>query len=304
MNSTPPTVLLVSAEQTQTVNISPRLLRAVKPLLFTFAVLVLLLAAALSWLGWQHVQTRIQHAQVQQAWQQEVADLKNQTSAEIQEKTAEIQTKVAALQKSKQVVLDLQDYLSKRGVHVKPVAIPTEPGKPIDSAGGPARPVLGVFGKEVPFTGTFAEDAETLLQALELTPLGSPYKGAITSRFGSRANPFTGRGSEGHSGLDIKGRTGDPIRATAKGRVVFAGTQNGYGKVVRVRHGNGYETLFAHLSKINVKVGQRLQAGDVLGLLGSTGRSTGPHLHYEVIHKGKRLNPEKFLSLAAAWAKK
>ncbi len=297
MNSTPTTVLLVSATQTESIDINPRLLRIVKPLLFTSGILLLLLVAAISWLGWQHWQVRNQRVAVQQALQKQIADLKNYTSAEIQ-------SKVAALQKSEKVVLDLQNYLSKRGVHVKNVAIPVKPGKPIESAGGPERIEVGKLGQEVPFTGTFAEDAQTLLQALERTPLGAPHKGAITSRFGSRSNPFTGRGAEGHSGLDIKGKTGDFVRSTAKGRVVFAGTQGGYGNVVRVRHGNGYETLFAHLSKINVKVGQSLKAGDVLGLVGSTGRSTGPHLHYEVIHKGERLNPEKFLSLAASWAKK
>lgn len=306
MNSTPPTVLLVSATQTESININPRLLRAIKPLLLVTAALLVLLTCALGWLAWQHIQTQNQHAAAQQVWQREITDLKNHSSAELRAKAEEIESKVAALQKSKKVVLDLQDYLRTRGVHVKPVVIPTEAGKPIDSAGGPKRlriEDLGL-GQEVPFTGSFAEDAQTLLQALERTPLGLPHNGAITSRFGSRANPFTGKGKESHSGIDFKGRTGAPIRATAKGRVVFAGTQNGYGKVVRVRHGNGYETLFAHLSKINVKVGQRLKAGDVLGLLGSTGRSTGPHLHYEVIKRGKRLNPEKFLSLAADWVKK
>lgn len=297
-----PTVLVVSANQTQSVDISPRLLLMTKPLLLALCALLLACVCALGGLAWYHISARQahisarqQHAATQQALQRKIADLKNYTSAEIR-------SKVMALKKSEKVVLDLQDYLRKRGVHVKPVAIPSKPGEPTPFAGGPK--TIGKIGQEVPFTGSFAEDAQTLLQALERTPLGAPHAGAVTSRFGSRSNPFTGRGRENHSGLDFRGRTGEPIRATAKGKVVFAGTQNGYGKVVRVRHGNGYETLFAHLSKINVKVGQHLQTGEELGLLGSTGRSTGPHLHYEVIHHGQRLDPEKFLSLAAAWVKK
>ena len=75
--------------------------------------------------------------------------------------------------------------------------------------------------------------------------------------------------------------------------------QGGYGNVVRLVHGNGYETVFGHLSRINVQTGQTIRAGDVLGLVGSTGRSTGPHLHYEVLRGGERLNPEQFLSLNA-----
>lgn len=302
MDSIQPTVLVVSANQTQSVNISPRLLLMTKPLLWALCASLLASVVAFGGLVWyhmserqQHVQARQQHAAATQALQQEITELKNFTSAEIQ-------SKVAALQKSEKVVLDLQDYLRKRGVHVKPISVPSKPGKPTPFAGGPEK--VGKIGQEVPFTGSFAEDAETLLQALERTPLGLPHGGAITSRFGLRPNPFTGRGRESHSGLDFRGRTGEPIRATAKGRVVFAGTQGGYGKVVRVRHGSGYETLYAHLSKINVKVGQRLHAGETVGLLGSTGRSTGPHLHYEVIQRGKRLDPEKFLSLAAAWVKK
>ena len=121
----------------------------------------------------------------------------------------------------------------------------------------------------------------------------------LTSHYGNRANPFSGRGAEDHGGLDIKGNTGDPVRATANGRVSFAGVQGGYGNVVRLVHGNGYETVFGHISRINVQTGQTIRAGDVLGLVGSTGRSTGPHLHYEVLRGGERLNPEQFLSLNA-----
>ena len=79
--------------------------------------------------------------------------------------------------------------------------------------------------------------------------------------------------------------------------MAFAGVQGGYGNVVRVTHGHGFETVYAHLSRIDVKAGESLQAGHVVGLLGSTGRSTGPHLHYEVVRNGERLDPENYLNL-------
>ena len=90
-----------------------------------------------------------------------------------------------------------------------------------------------------------------------------------------------------------------PHAARARGKVVFAGRQGGYGNLVQVAHAHGYVTAYAHLSRIDVKPGQLLEAGDVVGALGSTGRSTGPHLHYEVQRDGERVDPEHFLSLAS-----
>ena len=282
-----PTVLVVSADQTQTVSIHPRLLFMIKPLLAVLAVLVAGLLAALSLLGVRYFNERQQFATTTRELQKQVLDLQNFTSAEIN-------TKLEALKKSEKLVLDLQNYLKDRGVSVKPVKIESQPGQPIPSAGGP---VLSVPVQNMPFSSAFSEGAETLLQAVQRTPLGVPHKGPLTSRFGNRPNPFTGRGSEFHGGIDIKGKTGEDIRATANGKVTFAGVQSGYGNVVRVQHGNGYETVYGHLSRIDVKAGQGIQAGHVVGLLGSTGRSTGPHLHYEVVRNGERLDPENYLNL-------
>lgn len=128
---------------------------------------------------------------------------------------------------------------------------------------------------------------------LEGLLLGIPHHGKITSRFGYRRNPFTNRGLEMHSGIDIKGSIGEPIKATAAGKIVHAGYKGQYGKVVIIEHSNGWETRYAHLSTTKVKVGQKIDAGQVIGTLGNTGRSTGPHLHYELLSYGKKLNPEK-----------
>jgi murein DD-endopeptidase MepM/ murein hydrolase activator NlpD len=119
----------------------------------------------------------------------------------------------------------------------------------------------------------------------------------ISSGFGYRRDPFTGRPAM-HAGLDFRGPAGSPIRAAADGRVAFVGTRQGYGKVVEISHGNGLLTRYAHMSAWKSRVGQEVEAGDVIGLIGSTGRSTGPHLHFEVRINGRAVNPRPFLETA------
>lgn len=140
----------------------------------------------------------------------------------------------------------------------------------------------------------YDKQLKELESKLEGIPLGIPHPGRVTSPFGYRRNPFTGRGREMHSGVDLKGRTGDPIKATAQGRVTFAGYKGDYGYVVMVQHKNGYETRYAHLNRLRVAKGQKIDAGETVGLMGSTGRSTGPHLHYEVLQFNRKLNPERY----------
>jgi len=119
----------------------------------------------------------------------------------------------------------------------------------------------------------------------------------ITSSFGYRRDPFTRR-SAMHSGIDFKGAYGSPIMAAATGEVTFAGWKSGYGKVVEISHGNGIMTRYAHMSRIDVAIGQSVDAGQTVGGLGSTGRSTGPHLHFEVRVNGRPVNPRPFLETA------
>ena len=133
-------------------------------------------------------------------------------------------------------------------------------------------------------------------KALSL-PHGSPTPGQkISSGFGSRRDPFTKRRAV-HSGLDYKARHGTPVFATASGVVVKAKRSGGYGKLIEVDHGNGLTTRYAHLSQMKVNVGQRIKWGQLIGKVGSTGRSTGPHLHYEVRKNGQARNPIKFVRL-------
>ncbi len=121
----------------------------------------------------------------------------------------------------------------------------------------------------------------------------------ISSPFGYRRDPFTGRAAM-HAGLDFRGAIGTPIRAAAKGRVSFVGRRGGYGNVVEIRHGNGVMTRYAHMSKFEAKVGDRVNAGETVGRIGSTGRSTGPHLHFEVRINNRAVDPRPMLEKGAS----
>lgn len=164
----------------------------------------------------------------------------------------------------------------------------------LENAGGPTEEDEGNIEL---LSAYYEEMLANLDKKLENVPLGVPHHGRVTSRFGYRRNPFTNRGREMHSGIDLKGRIGDRVKSTAKGTVVFAGYEGQYGYVVKIKHANNYETRYAHLTKPLVKRGQKVAAGDIIGLLGNTGRSTGPHLHYEILKNNRKVNPEKYFTL-------
>lgn len=129
---------------------------------------------------------------------------------------------------------------------------------------------------------------------LASSPSIKPVSGMITSPFGYRKCPFTG-GKTFHSGLDISNRTGTKIVSTAAGKVVFAGRKNGYGNVIIIDHGYGKATKYAHLRDILVHKHQQVNRGEKIATLGNTGRTTGPHLHYEVLVNGTPANPSKYI---------
>ncbi|MGA1369383.1 MAG: M23 family metallopeptidase, partial [Blastocatellia bacterium] len=132
---------------------------------------------------------------------------------------------------------------------------------------------------------------------LASTPTGWPVRGYISDGFGSRRNPFGGGGYEMHSGLDIATNHGAPINATADGIVLFAGSYQGYGNVVVLDHGYGLTTRYAHMSSIEVEVGQHVTRGKKIGAVGSTGRSTAPHCHYEVRLHDRPVDPIHYLPM-------
>lgn len=126
------------------------------------------------------------------------------------------------------------------------------------------------------------------------TPSIWPVKGWVTSGFGLRTSPFTEKLSM-HTGIDIAARPGTPIAASAGGKVAYEGYDSGLGKVVKIDHGYGLQSVYGHLLKINVKIGQRVRRGSIIGYVGSTGLSTGPHLHYEVLQNETSVNPLRYI---------
>ena len=129
---------------------------------------------------------------------------------------------------------------------------------------------------------------------LQSTPSVWPTRGWVTSGFGYRKSPFTGL-REKHEGWDIGARSGSAVRATADGMVTVAGRERGYGKLIEIDHGYGVVTRYGHNSKNLIKVGSKVKRGQIVALVGNTGRSTGPHLHYEVLVNGVPANPKNYI---------
>jgi murein DD-endopeptidase MepM/ murein hydrolase activator NlpD len=167
--------------------------------------------------------------------------------------------------------------------------------------GGPFVPLkpradAGNFDRQLYRINVARAQVDSLNRTLVNVPVRKPVVGEIelSSGFGVRMDPFIGAPAM-HTGLDFRGDMGEPIRATAAGKVTSAGWSGGYGKMVEVDHGNGFATRYGHMSEIGVSVGQSVRIGQTLGRIGSTGRSTGPHLHYETRVDGNAVDPQKFL---------
>ncbi len=276
------TIMVISNDQrTETMRVNSWLLHNMKPTFIALTTLATALAIGFAVFAIQSKKTAEENA----ALQVKIKDLESYNSAEAA-------AKINELKKTEKTVLQLEEYLDQRGANKPPPKSKADSLEP-QPMGGAYRPIAG----EIPFTSRYNQHAQDLLEAIQNTPIGVPHDGYLTSRFGNRANPFSGQGAENHPGLDFKAQTGDPIHATADGEVVFAGVMNGYGNVVKIAHKSGYETLFAHMSAINTTLGQKVKAGDIIGKVGNTGRSTGPHLHYEVRLNNEPLDPEVFLTL-------
>ncbi|EFL90115.1 M23 family metallopeptidase [Ahrensia sp. R2A130] len=184
----------------------------------------------------------------------------------------------------------LASFLKKQGMRL-PRA--TAVGGPLIELSGAAN-----FDDSVRALDEQMETLATVRKAALFLPHGSPTpNSSISSRFGRRTDPFTKRTAV-HGGLDFRAARGTPVLSTASGRVVKAGRNGGYGKMVEIDHGGGITTRYAHLSRIHVKKGQKIKRGKRIGKVGSTGRSTGPHLHYEVRRKGRVLDPIHYVRLA------
>lgn len=178
-------------------------------------------------------------------------------------------------------------------------------GLPVDSeldkndVGGPLVPLDPslVFDSKVKELDEALDALDQVKKEARKLPLANPAPGhPVTSPFGVRTDPMLGTAAL-HTGMDFRAPIGMPAKVTAAGVVTRAGWAGGYGRMVEVDHGNGFATRYGHLSEIDVAVGQKLAAGEVIGRTGSSGRSTGPHLHYEVRHNGEALDPLRFLSV-------
>jgi murein DD-endopeptidase MepM/ murein hydrolase activator NlpD len=160
-----------------------------------------------------------------------------------------------------------------------------------ENSGGPFIPA------DEPPIDELIKKVDTYLRTIEFMPLGTPVDGDITSKFGNRIDPLNNQPGF-HVGVDIRGRHGTKIRATAAGMVVDAFRNGGYGNYVEIDHGNGYRTVYGHMQNYVVRKGESVKRGQIIGLVGSTGRSLGPHLHYEIRLHRKPVNPAKFMQVA------
>lgn len=227
-------------------------------------------------------------------------DLSNQFTHKLFGEIANAITEIDAGQKDRidTIRLTADSRTQKIASKLKTLGVTIEPPA-TSGVGGPFVPLDRGLEFDV-----YLEALEDSMQRYEYAakkakslPLGSPVKNAkVSSRFGSRVDPFNGRVAM-HSGIDFKAATGTPVLATGNGKVIKAGRSGGYGKVVEVKHPSGLTTRYAHLSRIQVKVGHRVKKGQQVGKVGSTGRSTGPHLHYEVRNGKSARNPAKYLKV-------
>ena len=213
---------------------------------------------------------------------EKIAEMRSQLTT-YEEKKEKMSTAASELNERNEVIKKVMDTL---GINLN---IPKNSGT--KNSGGPFIREPKARYDELLYT------TDKYLKTIQHLPLGRPVQGSITSRFGKRKDPVNGKNAF-HSGIDLHGTRGEKIHATADGIVEKVSRNGGYGKYIRINHGNGYSTGFAHLKKYLVKEGESVKRRQVIGLVGNTGRSTGPHLHYEICLDKKPINPYKFMKIA------
>jgi murein DD-endopeptidase MepM/ murein hydrolase activator NlpD len=271
------TVLVVGTTQgeTKSLRIKTKHINRVKHYAFTACLTLLLLTGAIIFLSLEVSKINKER----EAYTREIAHLKTQipVASDTMQARNYIQNIEDKLEK-------INQYLRKRGIQ----------GFAAKEVGGNDEVPADLSPEES--YALYNERLDDVLAGVAFTPIGYPSNFTVNSRFGYRSDPMRRGRVEFHAGIDFKGRKGDAVKSTADGKVLIAGWFQGYGKCVKIRHKNGLETLYGHLSKVNVKPGQMVSTGQVIGLVGSTGHSTGNHLHYEVRKNGKPVNPGSYLS--------
>jgi murein DD-endopeptidase MepM/ murein hydrolase activator NlpD len=286
MNSKPndlSTVIIVNKNRQRTLQVKTKHLNRLYHYAFSIFGVILLLSVSVIYLRSQNKQQEEEKNQLLS----QLVKLKNAVPIAVPvpqvNKTSNAQAYVQDIQGKLEKI---NDYLKKRGLK----------GFSTKAVGGNGNEEASKLTEDETYS-LYEEYLNRLLHTVAFTPMGYPRVSSLTSFFGYRSDPFNSSHAEFHPGIDFKGSKGDEARCTANGKVVSADWYGGYGKCVRIAHNNGFETLYGHLSRITVKVGEEVTAGQKIGEVGSTGRSTGAHLHYEVRKNGKAINPVKFLTL-------
>jgi murein DD-endopeptidase MepM/ murein hydrolase activator NlpD len=241
-----------------------------------FTILIVLVIHLHSESNLREAQNRVLTAHLQHYKQQKPATIRPQNKLSPRDYIQTIERKLQTI----------NDYLKRRGIK----GFSTQNL----GSGGNGNAEKKLNDSEV--YALYSEYLNKLVTNMAFTPLGYP-KNSSFGGYGYRSDPFNSARAEFHPGLDFQGKKGEAVRCTANGRVIYAGWFSGYGNCVRIAHNNGIETLYGHLSKIFVKVGRQVSTGDTIGAVGSTGHSTGPHLHYEVRVNGRPVNPRNYLTL-------
>lgn len=272
------TVLIVGATkgETKSLRIKTKHINRLKQYAFTICFTLLLLTCTIVFLSFEISKNKKEKL----AYTKQIARLQSQIPAPHDTLQAR-----NYIQKIETKLEKINQYLKKRGIK----------GFAVNDIGGNNEVSADLSLEET--YALYDDRLKDVLIAVAFTPIGYPANFVMNSGFGYRGDPIRKGRVEFHSGIDFKGSRGDAVKSTAGGKVIVAGWFQGYGKCVRIRHKNNLETLYGHLSKINVKVGQMVNTGQVIGQVGSTGHSTGNHLHYEVRKNGKPVNPHNFLSL-------
>ncbi|MCW3489016.1 M23 family metallopeptidase [Dethiobacter alkaliphilus] len=221
-----------------------------------------------------------------------------QLQAELDEMEDKLVNLIGQMEELEELSEDVRGFVSE----IMPSAASLEESSEPPAVADDAEKTLGYLKERIPVKSQemelLLEDVATVREKLEVTPNIMPAQGRITSPFGWRSSPFTGRNTF-HSGIDIGGGNfGKPVLAAAAGRVVRARYQGGYGNLVIIDHGT-YSTHYAHLRSFEVQAGDRVEKGKIIGQVGNTGYSTGPHLHFEIHKNGSPIDPLKMIETEA-----
>ena len=272
------TVIIVNKSQnsTRTLHVKTKHISRFKHYARGVAAVVVLLSSTIVYLRYQNRQQENEKNQL-------IAQITKLKCTIPAAKAKDANSYIQAIEGKLQII---NNYLKKRGLK----------GFTTQGVGGDGNASAAKLSDNEKYS-LFDEYLNRLATTMAYTPMGYPRVSSLTSVFGYRSDPFNSADAEFHPGIDFKGNRGDEAKCTATGKVVFAGWYGGYGNCVRVAHANNFETLYGHLSRITVKVGQAIAVGQKVGEIGSTGHSTGTHLHYEVRINGKPVNPVNFLTL-------